>query len=41
MDEEQPVRIKADFVISAFGSELTDSDGKTESLFYSIWNACL
>ena len=27
-DEEQTVKLKADFVISAFGSELGDNDGK-------------
>lgn len=27
-DVEQPVRIKTDFVISAFGSTLSDPDGK-------------
>ena len=27
-DEEQIVRLKADFVISAFGSRLTDEDGE-------------
>lgn len=27
-DEEQVVRLKADFVISAFGSGLTDENGK-------------
>ena len=27
-DEEQTVKLKADFVISAFGSELSDNDGR-------------
>ena len=28
LDEEQTVRLKADFVISAFGSELQDESGE-------------
>ena len=28
-DEEQTLKVKADFVISAFGSGLNDEDGKT------------
>ena len=28
VDDEQTVRLKADFVISAFGSQLGQSDGK-------------
>ena len=28
VDEEQTVRLKADFVISAFGSELQDQSGE-------------
>ena len=29
VDDEQTVKLKADFVISAFGSQLGQSDGKT------------
>ena len=31
-DEEQTLKIKANFVISAFGSSLTDNDGKEQLL---------
>lgn len=33
-DDEQTLRLKADFVISAFGSGLTENDGK-QSLMWS------
>ena len=33
-DEEQTVKLKADFVISAFGSELGDKDGELPSLWF-------
>ena len=31
-DDEQVLRLKADFVISAFGSGLTDPDGRTTNM---------
>ncbi len=34
-DEDQLVRLKADFIISAFGSGLTDNDGE----YYHVWGA--
>lgn len=34
-DEEQEIKIKADFIISAFGSGLQDADGKQTSLWGS------
>ncbi|MPC98715.1 Dihydropyrimidine dehydrogenase [NADP(+)] [Portunus trituberculatus] len=34
-DEDQTVRLKCDYIISAFGSGLSDKDGKFLSLCYS------
>ena len=36
-DEEQTIKIKADFVISAFGSGLTDTDGEIAFQSNLIW----
>ena len=37
-DEEQTVRLKANFVISAFGSGLSDAEGErlVASIFYAL-----
>ena len=32
-DEDQTLRLRADFIISAFGSGLTDPDGNTRVLY--------
>ena len=34
IDDEQTVKLKADFVISAFGSELGQSDGMEMNIIY-------
>ena len=34
IDDEQMVKLKADFVISAFGSELGQSDGMEMNIIY-------
>ena len=36
-DEDQTLKIKANFVISAFGSTLSDSDGKRVKTSHSYW----
>ena len=35
-DEDQTIRIKADFIISAFGSGLTDPEGRGFSGHYGV-----
>ena len=37
-DEDQIVRIKADYVISAFGSGLTDPDGECIGKNITLWH---
>ena len=36
-DEDQTLKIKANFVISAFGSTLSDSDGKIVKTSHCDW----
>ena len=41
-DEDQPIRLRANFIISAFGSGLTDPSGQLALLVYQVvsWVDC-